>query len=288
MRFGRIGSTLATVAVLWQSFGLAQSRTAAIGPLSFEAASIRPSGPKSPRGSDGGPGSKSPTLYRYESATLQDLIVTAWNVDNFQVSSTEPIDKQSFDLEARLPEGATKEQFRTMLQSLLAERFGLKVHIESREFQAYELVVAKSGLKLKEAVAVETAASQGAKESGPCGEVGWPDLPPNRSNVSARVTFHDGNQLACIQSQMEPLSVVARFLPKQGVSTVVDRTGLTGKYSFRLEFATQMSRASADAPTIAPDVFAALQEQLGLQLAQKKLPFDVVVVDSFNKAPTDN
>lgn len=279
---------LAACTGLWESTGFAQPPAAASAPLAFEVASIHGSGPQSQRGSEGGPGSKSPTLYRYNVATLQDLIAKAWNVESFQISSAAPIDRDKFDLSVRIPEGATKEQFRTMLQNLLAERFGLKAHLESREFLAYAMVIAKSGLKLKEDAAGETAAPQGANDSGLCGKAGWPEMQPNHPNISLNASFHDGSQLACVVAQSEPLPMLAHLLPNQDKLPVVDKTGVTGKYSFRLEFAMEMPGTAADAPPIAPDIFAALQQQLGLQLVQKKLPFDVVVVDSFNKTPTEN
>ena len=159
MSFKRIGFILAACAGLSSVIGFAQSQ-AASAPLAFEVASIRVSGPQSQRGSEGGPGSKSPTLYRYNAATLQDLIAKAWNVEFFQISSAVPVDRDKFDLSVRVPEGATKEQFRVMLQNLLTERFGLKVHIESREFLAYAMVIAKSGLKLKQDAAGVTAGPQ--------------------------------------------------------------------------------------------------------------------------------
>lgn len=74
------------------------------------------------RGEEGGLGRKDPTHFRYQLATLKDLIAIAYHVDCFQVSSETPVDRETFDLEANLPVGA-KEQFRAMLRSLLEERF---------------------------------------------------------------------------------------------------------------------------------------------------------------------
>jgi uncharacterized protein (TIGR03435 family) len=288
LNFSRVGFVLVACVGLSRSIGVAQSPAPAAAPLAFDVASIHASGPQSQRGSNGGPGSKSPALYRYNAATLQDLIAKAWNVEFFQIASATPVDHDKFDLSARVPEGASQEQFRAMLQNLLAERFGLKEHVESREFLAYALVVAKSGLKLKEEVAGETAAPQGANDSGLCGKSVWPEMQPNHPNISVNASFHDGSQLTCVVAQSEPLPMLARLLPNQDKLPVVDKTGLTGRYSFRLEFAIEMSSAAADSPAIAPDIFTALQQQLGLQLVQKKLPFEVVVVDSFNKTPTEN
>jgi uncharacterized protein (TIGR03435 family) len=113
-------------------------------PATFEAASIKPSGPKSVRGSDGGPGSHDPGQYSFGRATLLDLIAQGYGVDRFRISSTTPLDDQRFDLVAKIPADATKEQFRAMMRALLVERFHLKVHMVSKEFAAFDLTVAKA------------------------------------------------------------------------------------------------------------------------------------------------
>jgi uncharacterized protein (TIGR03435 family) len=285
MRFSRQSAVLLAMLMGYSQFKLfAQSQPVVAVPPTFEVASIRQSGAQSIRGEEGGPGSKSPTLYRYEKATLLDLIARAWNVDGFQISSSAPLDHQNFDLSARIPEGAAKEQFRTMLQDLLAERFGLKTHIESREFPAYELVVAKSGLKLKEAVPGESAPPTPKVTSGP----DWPDLPPNRPTITATVFSSGDYQMARLRMQLEPLSMLSRFLPKEDRLPIVDRTGLTGKYSFALEYSQNILGGQSDDLPPAPDLFTALKEQLGLELVRKKLPFNIVVVESFNKLPSEN
>lgn len=128
--------------------GLAQPQPGGPATPVFEVASIKPSGPHSIRGSEGGPGSSDPGLYRFGLATLVDLIAIAYDVRFFQISSPAPLDRQNFDLVAKIPDGATKQQFHAMLQNLLAERFHLSLHIQSKEFPAYELVVAKTGARL--------------------------------------------------------------------------------------------------------------------------------------------
>ena len=96
--------------------------------LQFEVASIKPSGPRSERGSDGGPGSHDPIRYILGRATLKDLILPAWNLQDFQVSSAESLERTAFDVNARIPPGATKDDFRSMLQNLLWDRFQMVVH----------------------------------------------------------------------------------------------------------------------------------------------------------------
>jgi uncharacterized protein (TIGR03435 family) len=283
MRFKQL-TLMCAIAVLGLEPIFAVSQDTTAKSPEFEAASIRPSTDKSIRGSEGGPGSESPTLYRFDRARLLDLICIAWNVDSFQVSSAAALDRGGFDLTARLPDGATKDQFRAMLQNLLADRFGLKTHIESREFPAYELVVAKSGLKLKEAVAGEAPLPTPKAATG----LDWPELVPGRPTTAATLFSSGGYQVTRLRVQLEPLSMVAQFLPKQDSLPIVDKTGLTGKYSFALEYTTGMPTADSNDIPIAPDLFTALKEQLGLELVRSKLPFDVIVVESFYKMPTEN
>jgi uncharacterized protein (TIGR03435 family) len=274
------------LAALTISSAFPQSPGAASAPVAFEVASIKPSDPQSKRGSDGGPGSKDPTRYSFGLATLLDLISIVYHVDYFQVSSATALDRQDFDLVARAPQGATKQQFRVMLQNLLAERFELKAHLESREFNAHEMVVAKTGLKLKEAVPGEIPSPPDAPTSS--GDIGWPQLPPNVSRIVAQHSLSGGYNLVRLKAQLEPLSELANFLPILDNVPVVDKTGLTGKYSFTLEYTMEIPGGNPDAPPAAPTVFTALRQQLGLHLASKKFPFDVVVVESFNKLPSEN
>lgn len=194
------------------------------------------------------------------------------------------MDKDRFDVIVNVPEGCTRDQFRLMMRNLLAERFQLKTHMESKDFPAYELVIAKSGLKLKE--------SGGASESPKpaAAQAGFPTLPAGPGLV---VNFSSSGayQLVRTRGQQQPISALARTLRTPGQEPVVDKTGLTGKYDFTLEYAMDPAgaRSAGDVePPPAPVIFTALQEQLGLQLIARKLPFDVVVVESFERTPTGN
>ena len=97
--------------------------------------------------------------------------------------------------------------------------------------------------------------------------------------------------LTQLRAQQQPLSRLAVMLRTAEPRPIVDRTGLTGKYDFTLEFSSDLPNGNTDTgsePPGAPDLNTALQEQLGLQLIPKKLPFDVVVVESFDRLPTEN
>jgi len=246
----------------------------------FEVASIRPSGPKSVRGSDGGPGGKDPTRYTFGRANLIDLIVIAYHVELFQVSSKLPLDRDEFDLAARVPAGATKDEFRVMLRNLLIERFHIKVHIESREFPALEMVIAKGGAKL----GADAATRLASKDD-------FPQLTPGKPALAARNSTSRGHILTRIRGQQQPVSRLAEFLRSAEPRPIIDKTGLTGNYDFALEFSSELPNGlpdSASEPAGAPDLNTALREQLGLQLVAKKLPFDVVVVESVDRLPTEN
>lgn len=242
----------------------------------FEVASIKPSGPQSQRGEEGGPGSPTPGRYVYNRARLSDLIAVAYHLDyEFQISSKAPLDRY-FDVAAKVPVPATREQFRTMLAGLLAERFHLRQHIESREFAGYELVVGKTGPKLNSA--------------SPAGR-GFPDLRPGRPGLASMHTVQNDYPVVRLRAQQEPMSVFARSLRLSDGLPVVDKTGLTGAYDFTLEYSLDLPNSaggSAGEPSGLPTLLTAIQQQLGLRLVSRKIPFPVVVVESVDRTPTEN
>ena len=243
----------------------------------FEVASIKPSTAKSVRGWNGGPGSKDPTRYTFEVASLLDLIGTAYNMHRFQVISKATLEEPRFDVDARIPAGATKEQFRLMLQNLLAERFHLKGHTETRDFRAFELTVASSGERL----------DKGQPELDP---KRFPTLPEGRPAMTSNLSNGGDGVMVHLAARQQTVAALAETLTVPESVPVVDHTGLTAKYDFLLEYTYAIHTATAEAPQpgAAPDIFQALEKQLGLKLTAKKLPFDVLVVDSIDKSPTAN
>jgi uncharacterized protein (TIGR03435 family) len=246
---------------LWAAMAVAQAPE-------FEVASIRLSGPKSERGSRSGPDS-----YSFHKGNLDDFIAIAFDVEYRQISSKLPLDKDSFDFDAKMAAGTTRKQMHVMLQNFLAERFHLKHHMETREFTGYELVVAKNGPKL---LAAGTA---------PEHLEGFPDLNMNRPDMRSVHTISNGNLLVRMRGRLRTTAQLADSLQPPDDGPVADKTGLPGKYDFALEYG--MERPGAP-PSDVPDLFTALQQQLGLQLLRKKIPLDVVVVDSIDKLPTGN
>lgn len=228
----------------------------------FDAASIRPSPPLDTSrgqfnfGPGGGPGAADPALYTCHFCTVSQLIAQAYGLPEYRIFSARGISDERFDVIARVPAGATREQLRVMLQHLLAERFKLAVHHESREMQTFRLVVGRSGAKLTTHVEDPPAPADRQVDSG---------------NRPRRVTY---------KSKGKTMTDFARAIAGQLRRPVTDATGLTGKYDFELSWAPD---DSPDGPTL----ISAIQS-LGLNLESQKGPVEVVVIDRVEKSPTEN
>ena len=127
------------------------------GPAAFEVASIKTAAPTASAGMfrvmmRGGPGSADPGQLTYSNVTLKNVLMNAYGVKGYQISGPSWLDSERYDIAAKIPKGATKEQFMLMLQNLLAERFKLTLHREKKDLPMYALVVGKSGPKMKESV----------------------------------------------------------------------------------------------------------------------------------------
>jgi uncharacterized protein (TIGR03435 family) len=172
-----------------------------------------------------------------------------------------------YDVAAKVPVGTSREQFRLMLQNLLADRFHLSAHHETKVMASYTIAVGKGGPKFR------------LHEASP-------DTPTPAGNaVTARpwsLTF-DGTLFHMAGNNMY-LKNFATLLTTVVQAPVVDETGLTGGYDFALSY-TPLGSSPADS---GPDIFAALQDQLGLKLTVKNIPRDIIMVDHVDKVPTEN
>jgi uncharacterized protein (TIGR03435 family) len=292
--------------------------------LTFDVASIKPAAALVPdgrgmiilRSPSGGPGSKDPGRIDYPHMNLRTLLMNAYNVKQFQIDGPAWLDSERFDLTATMPPTTTREQFRVMLQNLLAQRFQMKLHRDTRELPLYSLVVARNGSKLKEKANVaepaDSADSPPPLPSQPkVGPDGFPVIPKfagGREGVymiimpgRARLTGQGGQ----IQELADRLTALL-------AKPVTDATGLTAKYDFILTFSTEgmigpdggpipplppplaagasaatdnVFRPDGEAPQ---DIFAAVQSQLGLKLEPRKGPVEMIVVDRAEKTPTEN
>ena len=118
----------------------------------------------------GGPGSPDPGQITYSNVSLKNGSDDAYEVKGYQITGPKWLDSERFDIVAKIPKGATKEQFQMMLQNLLAERFKLTLHRETKELPIYALVVGKGGPKMKETVDDDAArAGRPQRKAGPGG-----------------------------------------------------------------------------------------------------------------------
>lgn len=186
-----------------------------------------------------------------------------------------------------MDKGTTREQFRLMMQNLLAERFHLRFHRVTKVLPAYELVVANGGFKLKE------SNGRGATLPDKTGTRRPNSLPPG---FVMTTPTKGGVQLG---SADVPIAKILPYLqPHLENYQLVDKTGLTGKYDIFLEFAPanpdqrriamELSGITSDEGFVFPSLSTALQEQLGLRLVEGTAPFEMFVVDFADKVPTEN
>jgi uncharacterized protein (TIGR03435 family) len=281
----------------------------------FEVASIKAAPPSNGQrmffGAKGGPGTQDPGRWSAENYTLLDLLTQAYDVNRYQVTGPDWLGSERFNITAKIPGGATKEQFRLMLQNLLIERFKLAVHRDKKETQVYELVVAKNGPKLKEAEPQPAdAPPPGRGPGGPpritFNSDGSPQFPPGRGSMMIM-----SGRGARMRQSNESMADFAKMLQNQLGHPVTDATGLKGKYDFELAWSPgaggMMGRGMmlpapppppgggaappGDAPAMedsGPTLMSAIQDQLGLKLEPKKGSVEMIVIDHIEKIPTEN
>ena len=282
--------------------------------LTFEAASVKPAGPVAPGelGMRGGPGTDDPGRITFSRATLSDLLCRAYDVWPDQISGPAWINDRSayaYRIDATLPPNTNAGQFRVMLQNLLAERFHLRIHRETKTIPGYELVVASGGPKLKEWIPPTNAGPAKPSVDGngflklPPGATMGLALPKGGGVAPIRMTHRETMAMFC-QNLGTDINI-SNGMPVTGPRTrVIDKTGLTGTYEFTLEFAGSMRSprtmpfapaggepdvTPASDPAGAPDIFTAVEKQLGLKLVKvRDIPVDMVMVASADKVPTAN
>ncbi|MEP7352428.1 MAG: TIGR03435 family protein [Acidobacteriota bacterium] len=260
----------------------------------FEVASIKAAAPE-PQGrvfvgpALGGPGTPDPGHITWANASLQNIVNTAFDVKNFQVTGPAWLTTERFDYALKVPDGATKEQVRVMWQNLLKERFGMVVHHDSKEFQVDELVVGKNGHKLKEAKDPNAPLAEGAPKIEN-GQLQGPGM-------FTMIRIDEKGPHATTTANTQPMINLVTLLTSQLGHPVVDKTGLTGKYDFALDFVPNMAGVSLSLPPGAqangaadtlPDLASAIQSQLGLRLVAGKAKLDVILIDKLEKVPTEN
>jgi uncharacterized protein (TIGR03435 family) len=235
----------------------------------FEAASIKPSAPMGAgmvqMGMQMLPGGR----ISMASVTVKNLIQQAYGVREFQiVGGPSWMGSERYDITAK-PEGAaTQDQVKVMLQGLLADRFKLQFHRETKELPTYALVVAKGGPKFHASEVVTD-----------------PDKPRGtRMRMMGRGQF---------SLQGAPVAALANQLGQVLGRSVIDKTELTGNFDFELKWTPDEGRPemrvgggepAPAADMTGPSIFTALQDQLGLKLESTKGPVQILVIDRAEKA----
>jgi uncharacterized protein (TIGR03435 family) len=280
-------------------------------PLTFEAASIKPAKPPngvtvsggrmmSSKGANvaalrntGGPGTPDPGRIHYPLITLTDLLKRAWD-SYFEITSPGWLDSETYAVDATMPPDTTQAQFREMLRNLITVRFKLQYHVESKEISGYSLIAGNRGPKMKQ------SPDQNGSDLQPPGRPttrdadGFPVFPPQAGPMF--VSLHipgDRHRIICRQQTIHDL---AKYLEIPSVTTVTDATGLTAKYDFTLTYQGGRPGSTPDSEpeplpegaTPLPDIFSALQSQLGLKLETKKMTAKVMVIDHIEKTPSRN
>ena len=206
----------------------------------FEVASIRPSNPDEMHGGSGCPTGNG--RLTFNNVTLKRCIMGAYGIGPNQIIGGPAwIDADRFEIVAKSDKPDGTGLLDAMFRTLLADRFKLVLHRETRPLQAYVVDIAKNGPKLEKAV------TGGAKTSSGRG---------------------------LIDAQVITMSRFAEVLSRQMDLPVVDRTNLDGAFNLKLEWNSDTTR-----PEAGPSIFTAIQEQLGLRLQSQKVPLEVLVID---------
>jgi len=226
----------------------------------FEVASIKPSRDVVPM-MVVTPDFRNGTLHG-ERVTTRMLVAAAYGVTPPLVTGPDSLDKGRFDVIAKAPEGAPNSDLRPMLQNLLKDRFKLIAHMEKKERNVYFLRVARGGVKMPK----YPAPDGGPKKPGDPRYSGFP---------MARGTG--------------TTSQLAQLLSRVVNAPVIDETGLTERYSYVLSYAPISRQTSAHPADFGPpDIFTAVEEQLGLKLQAGRSLVDIVAVDQIERMPTEN
>jgi uncharacterized protein (TIGR03435 family) len=322
----KIAMTVSMAYLCCGGYGQTYGQTTAPLP-SFVAASVKPAAPPQPPGAGvpfmmgcrGGPGTPDPGQLTCTNTPLIVLLTTAYGLKRYQINGPNWLNSDRFDIVAKIPAETTKEQYKLMLQNLLAERFKLILHHETKELPTYALVVGKGGPKMKLSEEEPSAASKEAAASSPpppppppspglpdrprMDADGFPVLPPGMRKVTVNMMNTKTGRNRMLASH-ESMTHLAEMLSNQLGRPVMDETGLKGLYDFTLEYAPGESMgpmgsappppggengaATTTGSPDAPDLFSAIQAQIGLKLQPKKGPVDLLVIDRLEKVPTEN
>jgi bla regulator protein blaR1 len=256
-------SIAAIVATTWFLCPAAPAQTSTAPPTRFEVASVKPAAPGSPGGGaylllPGG-------SFVGRNLPVRRLVMEAYGVGSFQISGGPGwIDSERYDIEAKAEGLAKPDQLSVVMQALLADRFKLEVHRETKDLPIYAVIVGKQGAKIH--LSVQTS--------------------------SGKQGFASRTRIAGDFSMADFAKILAPLLSR----SVIDRTGLDGTYELNLQWTPLIGQDgpvpgvdNTELPADAnePPIFSAIQEQLGLQLKSQRGPVDIIIIERVKK-PSDN
>lgn len=218
---------------------------------SFDVATIKAN--RTGSGSSNGPYLSNARLVA-QNASLKHILEVAYGLSALEIVGPDWLDTERFDLAGKMPEGAAGSDFMPMLQTLLKERFRLRAHSQEREMPVYDLTVAKGGFKL---TIFDPAHIPG---------------PPPRNGAQSMI--------------IGPMTMpqFAKALTGAAGRPVVDRTGLDGRYYCAVTFGP----LGVDPKEEPVDIFAAVQQQLGLKLEANRALLRILVIDQIERSPSEN
>jgi uncharacterized protein (TIGR03435 family) len=253
---------------------------ASVKPVSVPSELIGPDGGlliRAPRGSSvkmprntGGPGTGDPGRIHYPVISLKSLLAQAF--DSYSdIIGPSWLSTQFFQVDATMPTETTKAQFQGMLRNLIKDRFKFDYHINTKEVSGYSLTVGKDGSKMKESASIPVPETDGVRVT---------EMTPS--------LVHMVGHQAPMKELADTLGFILRL--EQGSEAppvrVMDATGLSSKYDFTLEFSPKPREG--EPPGDRPNMFSALQSQLGLKLDWKKTSVEVLIIERIEKTPSEN
>ncbi len=266
----------------------------------FEVASIRPTAVAT--GEQVNAGLKvDGAQIKFTALSLVDMLSSATSLKRHQIVGPDWMPTDRFDIAAKLPAGATAAQVPEMLEALLVERFGMKMHREKRDFPVYALVMGKGPLKLKESAPDPAGAAAEPR--------GGAQVAISGGRNGTSINFGGGSIMTVANNRFDakklPMESFAEALGRFMDKPVGDMTGVTGKYDFALEFTPEdfnamiIHSAISAGVQLPPQALRVLDtasgdsifseiQKLGLKLESRKAPIEVLVVDHVERKPTEN
>jgi uncharacterized protein (TIGR03435 family) len=220
----------------------------------------------------GGPSSADPGQITYANVTPKLLIIRAFRARPNEISGPDWMDNVGYDIAAKIPPGTTEQRLQLMLQKLMEERLGMRIHREAKPLPVYALVAGKGQPKV-----------QPAKDS---------------ENIGCRIVSNGGRidwsseiRVECRNTTMAALAEQMPFFAKVN-RRFVDDTHLDGTYDFDLRWTPAPPQSGPGSKLVELQskgaLFDALEKQVGLRIDDRKAPVETIVVDQINKAPVEN